>query len=137
MTDDDDDPRYSPEVLRRFNGNWPERASSPRGPDVIHGAAGDREQGAAIELDARVAEGRIAEARFLAFGCPHLMAAASWLTERHGRASIAQQLDAWDWQEAARALGDSAGQICAPAHAPGRRARLGPELVRVGTGSTV
>jgi NifU-like protein involved in Fe-S cluster formation len=101
-SDDDHDRRYSPEVLRRFN-ELAGVGQLPRGPDVIHGAAGDREQGAEIDLDARVAEGRIVEARFLAFGCPHLMAAASWLTEAMvGFGS--QQLAAWDWQEAARAL---------------------------------
>ena len=101
--DNHGDPRYSPEVLRRFK----ERSGVgqlPRGTDVIHGAAGDREQGAEVELDARVIDGHIAEARFLAFGCPHLMAAASWLTE----AMVGfdrQQLGAWDWQEAAQVLG--------------------------------
>ena len=48
-------------------------------------------------------DGRIVEARFLAFGCPHLLAAASWLTERLVGFDR-EQLGAWDWQEAARAL---------------------------------
>ena len=99
---DDADPRYSPEVLRRFK-ELSGVGHLPPGPGVIHGVAGDREQGAEIELDARVADGRIAEARFLAFGCPHLLAAASWLTEAMAGFDL-RQLDAWDWQEAARTL---------------------------------
>jgi NifU-like protein involved in Fe-S cluster formation len=97
-----DDTRYSPEVLRRFK-ELSGVGQVPPGPGVIHGVAGDREQGAEIELVARVSDGRVAEARFLAFGCPHLMAAASWLTE----AMVGfdrEQLGAWDWQEAAREL---------------------------------
>jgi nitrogen fixation protein NifU and related proteins len=99
---DNDDPRYSPEVLRRFE-ELSGVGQLPHSPDVIHGAAGDREQGAEVELDARLAGPHIAEARFLAFGCPHVIAAASWLTE----AMVGfdrEQLGAWDWQEAARAL---------------------------------
>ena len=100
---DNGDPRYSPEVLRRFN-ELSGVGHLARGPDVVHGVAGDREQGAEIELDARVTNGHVAEARFLAFGCPHLMAAASWLTETVVGFDR-QQLGAWDWQEAAQVLG--------------------------------
>ena len=133
-TPPNDDPRYSPEVLGRFRSLAGAGKLAPR-PDVIHGVAGDREQGAAIELDARLHEGRISEARFLAFGCPHLLAAASWLTERMVGFDR-MQLDAWDWQEAAQALGIP----------PAKYARLltlqdaTRDLARnwpVGTGSTV
>lgn len=99
---DQADSRYSPEVLRRFK-ELSGVGHLPRGPGVVHGAAGDREQGAEIQLDARVTDGHVAEARFLAFGCPHLMAAASWLTETVVGFDQ-QQLEAWDWQDAARAL---------------------------------
>ena len=37
------------------------------------------------------------------FGCPHLVAAASWLTERLVGVDRAR-LEGWDWQEAATAL---------------------------------
>ena len=83
------------------SGSCRGRASAP-GPDVIHGARGDREQGAASN-STPAHEGHISEARFLAFGCPHLLAAASWLTERMVGLNRAQ-LAAWDWQEAAQAL---------------------------------
>jgi len=71
--------------------------------DVIVGRAGDREQGAEVVLYFRVESGRVAEARFEAFGCPHFTAAASWLTDRLGGAGRAE-LAGWDWREAAAAL---------------------------------
>jgi NifU-like protein involved in Fe-S cluster formation len=72
-------------------------------PDVVTGQAGDREQGARVEFDVRVENGRVTEARFRAFGCPHCIAAASWLTDRlcNGRR---RDLEQWDWREAAEAL---------------------------------
>jgi NifU-like protein involved in Fe-S cluster formation len=75
----------------------------PPGPDVLTARAGDREQGAEVVLQARVTDGRVAELRYRVFGCPHLLAAASWLTGR------LQGLDrdallAWDWREVSTAL---------------------------------
>ena len=72
-------------------------------PDVARGRAGDREHGAEVALACRVIAGRVTEARFQAFGCPHLVAAASWLTDRlHG--AVREDLEHWDWREAADAL---------------------------------
>jgi len=73
------------------------------GPDVATGRAGDREQGAEVVLQCRVTAGRVAEARFRAFGCPHFIAAASWLTERLTGGSR-DDLERWDWREVAEAL---------------------------------
>lgn len=97
-----DDPRYGAAVRRHF-GKLPGAGSFAAAPDIATGHAGDREQGAEVELYCRVAAGRVAEARFLAFGCPHLLAAASWLTGRLQGAGKAE-LEAWDWREAAEAL---------------------------------
>jgi NifU-like protein involved in Fe-S cluster formation len=72
-------------------------------PPVISGRAGNREQGSEVALQFEVQFGQIARAAFTAFGCPHLLAAASWLTEQvHGWSR--EQLESWDWQAAARAL---------------------------------
>jgi len=71
--------------------------------DVAVGRAGDREQGAEVALHCRVAGRRVTEVRFQAFGCPHFLAAASWLSERLPGAAQ-QELAAWDWREAAGAL---------------------------------
>jgi NifU-like protein involved in Fe-S cluster formation len=96
------DPRYSEEVLRRFR----EAAGAgdlPAGSAAALGRAGDREQGAEVLLAFAVSDGRVTEARFRAFGCPHVMAAASWLTERLKGARRAD-LENWDWREAAAVL---------------------------------
>lgn len=97
-----EDPRYGPEVRRRM-----ERLAGAglldAAPDVAVGRAGDREHGAEVTLQCRVAGGAVVEARFQAFGCPHLLAAASWLTERLCGAAR-EELEAWDWREAAEAL---------------------------------
>jgi cysteine desulfurase len=98
----DDDPRYAPEVGRRFH-DLPGSAALPEGLSHCVGRAGDREQGTEVELQLGVAGDRVEAARFQAFGCPHVLAAASWLTERLPgleRAAVA----AWDWQIAATAL---------------------------------
>ena len=71
--------------------------------DVVAGAAGRREQGVEFSLSARVVGGRIAAARFEAYGCPHCLAAGSLLTE-----SIVgldkEALLRWQWHESAAAL---------------------------------
>ena len=73
------------------------------GPGVVCGVAGDAEQGARVRFEFRVEGGRVLEARFRAFGCPHFIACASWLTDRLRGAGRAD-LEAWDWREAAEAL---------------------------------
>lgn len=100
----DADPRYGGEVRRRMAslaGAAP--AGTAAGAGTVVGRAGEREQGAEVVLLLRLAKGRVTEARYRAFGCPHLLAAASWLTERLvgcGRAD----LERWDWREAAAAV---------------------------------
>ena len=97
-----EDPRYGEEVRRRM-ATLPGAADLPPGPALIVAGAGDREQGAEVLLQARVVGGRAAALSFRAFGCPHFLATASWLTDRlrgHGRT----EFEAWDWREAAAAL---------------------------------
>jgi cysteine desulfurase len=97
-----DDPRYAPEVGRRFR-DMPGSAALPSGLPLCTGAAGDVEQGARVELQLAVAGDRVQAARFAAFGCPHLLAAASWLTERLAGLERTEVVG-WDWQAAATAL---------------------------------
>jgi cysteine desulfurase len=97
-----DDPRYNLEVRRRLH-SLPGWGDLPDAPAVAKGRAGDREQGAAVEFALRIEQDRVAEVRFQAFGCPHLLAAASWVAES-ARGLDHSQLAAWDWQEAARVL---------------------------------
>jgi cysteine desulfurase len=97
-----EDPRYCPEVRHRLD-SLPGAGRLPESPTVVAGHAGDREQGFEVTLQLDVRAGRIADAAFVAFGCPHLLAAASWLTEQVCGWDR-NRLEAWDWQEAARAL---------------------------------
>ena len=97
-----DDPRYSAEVRERMR-SLAGAGRLPGGASVVRAAAGDEEQGARVEFDFDVAAGRVRDARFRAFGCPHFVAAASWLTDRLRGAGRAD-LEAWDWREAADAL---------------------------------
>jgi len=97
-----DDPRYNAEVRRRLDA-LPGWGDLPDGAAVAKGRAGDREQGTEVEIALRIEQDRVAEARFRAFGCPHLLAAASWVAEA-ALGLDCSQLAAWDWQDAARAL---------------------------------
>ncbi len=71
--------------------------------DVIAARAGRRADGAEFSFTALIAQGRVAALRFQAFGCPHCIAAASWLTEKLAGATQ-QDLAQWQWQEAAQVL---------------------------------
>jgi hypothetical protein len=54
------------------------------GPDVYRGAAGNRAQGTWVQFDLHVSGGIIHAARFLAFACPHTIAASAWVAEHAG-----------------------------------------------------
>jgi NifU-like protein involved in Fe-S cluster formation len=57
------------------------------GERVGRGAAGTRAQGTWVQFDIRLSAGetsplQVEAARFLAYGCPHTIAAAAWICER-------------------------------------------------------
>lgn len=97
-----DDPRYAADVQRRLR-DTPGAGDLQGGGVIVVGRAGDREQGAEVRFEFRLEGGRVREARFRAFGCPHFIASASWITERLPGADRAG-LEGWDWREAAEAL---------------------------------
>jgi nitrogen fixation NifU-like protein len=97
-----EDPRYGAEVRRRMASLVGAGSLEPAA-DVATGRAGNREQGAEIVLFCRISGEQVTEARFRAFGCPHFLAAASWLTDRL-RGARRDQIADWDWREAAEAL---------------------------------
>lgn len=74
-------PEYSSEVQRRFERAPRLGRLASQLPGRVSGAAGDVRQGVRVAFEARVAEGRIVECRFRAYGCPHVIAAASWVAE--------------------------------------------------------
>jgi cysteine desulfurase len=102
LPDDCEDPRYNAEVRRRLHA-LPAWGDMPDAPSVAKGRAGDREQGTEVAFALRIERDRVTEARFQAFGCPHVLAAASWVAEA-ALGLDCGQLAAWDWQEAARLL---------------------------------
>jgi cysteine desulfurase len=97
-----DDPRYAAEVVQRLHG-MPGWGRLDAAADVRTGHAGDREQGAEVHLWLRTDGGKVRAARYEAFGCPHLLAAASWLVERLP-GLCREDVGAWDWTAAATAL---------------------------------
>jgi nitrogen fixation NifU-like protein len=75
---------YSQTVKERFER--PSNAGRLLGR-VVSGGAGDESHGTRVEFDFRLRDGIVEEAAFRAYGCPHAIAAASWVAERaSGRA---------------------------------------------------
>lgn len=97
-----DDPRYSAEVRRRFRESAGGGRVAGPGP-VASGGAGDVEQGTRVEFDFELAGERVAGGEFRAYGCPHVLATASWVVERLVGATRAD-LEGWDWRDAAAEL---------------------------------
>jgi len=73
---------YSGEVRQRFETAPRHGRIFAPAAERLHGAAGDVASGVRVEFDARVRAGRIVECRFRAYGCPHVIAAASWVAEQ-------------------------------------------------------
>ena len=62
------------------------RAGVLLGPEVRRGAAGSRAQGTWVQFDLQWAAGgvvpTVSAARFLAFGCPHVIAVSDWVAQQ-------------------------------------------------------
>ena len=69
---------YSKIVLDRFER--PINAGRLHGRDVT-GVAGDESLGTRVEFDFRLRQGVVEKGTFRAYGCPHAIAAASWVAE--------------------------------------------------------
>lgn len=86
--------RYN-ELTRRYFEATPAVGVLPRAPSnaagVFRGSAGQRERGTWVQFEIQVQGGRVLEARFLAFGCPHTIAVASWVAE-NGRGAVSAAL---------------------------------------------
>jgi NifU-like protein involved in Fe-S cluster formation len=57
-------------------------AGELEGPGVFRGAAGDPTLGTWVQFDLQINAGAVAQAKFLAFACPHVIAVSAWLTEQ-------------------------------------------------------
>lgn len=71
---------YSDIVQRHFA--QPVNAGPPDWDPDIHGAAGSVSSGLAMRFWLALDGDRICRAAFAAYGCPHAIATASWVTER-------------------------------------------------------
>ena len=97
------EPEYSPVVVDHFE--HPRNGGQfAAGEGVIRGTAGSVAQGTMFALSARVAADRIEAVRFEAYGCPHCIAAGSWLSERLVGLTRAE-LRVWNWRDADQVLG--------------------------------
>jgi nitrogen fixation NifU-like protein len=96
------EPEYTATVIDHFerprNGGHFEA-----GEGVVQGVAGSVAQGTMFVLSARVAADRIEAVRFEAYGCPHCIAAGSWLSERLVGLTRAE-LHSWNWRDADQVL---------------------------------
>ncbi|HEY4366746.1 MAG TPA: iron-sulfur cluster assembly scaffold protein [Steroidobacteraceae bacterium] len=96
------DPNYSDLVVDHFEN--PRHAGRfAAASDVIEGQGGTPERGAAFSLTARVMGEVIQSVRFEVYGCPHCVAAGSWLSERLVGCT-STDLERWSWREVADVL---------------------------------
>ncbi len=104
------DAGYSPAVRARFSSPaW--AGTLPDGPGERRcGAAEALERRAWVQVEVRVADGRIADARFRAWGCPHVIAACDLALERLLGQPLAAAADL-DVRALADELGAPAGKL--------------------------
>ena len=88
--------------LRRLSPACNEDWVGPGGDWAI-GNAGSTEAGTWVRFALRSRAGRVTEARFKAYGCPHTLAAVAWLAE-HARDKTLAQLAAEGLEEVVRSL---------------------------------
>ncbi len=70
---------YSDKVIDHFER--PRNVATRGGADSLSGRAGSLRSGSLIEFQVQMAGDVIERATFRAWGCPHTIAVASWLTE--------------------------------------------------------
>lgn len=106
---------YSGLVRELFS--QPQHAGSlPEAPGVSTGEAGSIERGAWIRFHLRIESGRVTDARFRAYGCPHTLAAAEWVC-RHivgqsvTEASAAPLQGAAEWARVLEAPAEKLGRL--------------------------
>ncbi len=89
---------YSPEVERYFREPVNLGSAESLAPHQIQGEAGSVERGTWIIIQARVEAGQLETVRFLAYGCPHTIAACCRTTEKLAGAPVGELLNfAPDW----------------------------------------
>lgn len=94
---------YSPLVQAYFDN--PERSGTLQAPpeERVVGLAGSPEQGAAIEFQLRIIDGRVCDVSYRVYGCPHTIAIAAWVADKAMGLAVAE-LGGITPKEAAKAL---------------------------------
>lgn len=82
-------PRYSEAVLALFRSLAGAGDLAPDVRKAVSGEAAALDRGAWVRFAAHIEDGRFADCRFRAFGCPHTLAAASLVASRLRRAPLA------------------------------------------------
>lgn len=72
---------YCSEVRRRFTQTPAAGTLEASLPGRVCGEAEDRALNVWVRFELQIVDGRVAAARFQAYGCPHTIAAASWAAE--------------------------------------------------------
>lgn len=72
---------YAEPIWTRFSA--PGRAGSfaPGTPGVVAGQAGTPAARSVLRIELQIADGRVADARFKAYGCPTSIAVGAWIAE--------------------------------------------------------
>ena len=84
---------YSPEVERYFRELVNLGSAESLAPHQIQGEAGSVERGTWIIIQVRVEAGQLEAVRFLAYGCPHTIAACCRTTEKLAGAPVGELLN--------------------------------------------
>lgn len=94
---------YNPLVREFLVGSQPAAPPDSSQGDWVIGSAGGLEIGTWVRLAFRLQGGRVMEARFKAYGCPHTLASVAWLAE-HARSKTLAELSAEGLEEVVRRL---------------------------------
>ena len=93
---------YHPQVAELFQ-RTPFAGRMEAGPGVFVGKAGAQSDGAEVRFWLKSGGGRIQAISFLAYGCPHTIAAAAWVAH-HARGLALADVGRTAWLEVERAL---------------------------------
>ncbi len=93
---------YSALVMHLFE-RLPHAGRMESAPDVVEGHAGGKLEGAEVRFWLKCVGARIQATSFLAYGCPHTIAAAAWMAQR-ARGMQLMDVERADWREAEQVL---------------------------------
>jgi len=109
------DLKYSA-LVRELFGQPKHVGTLPRGPGVAIGEAGNIERGAWVRFYLGIGGGRVTDARFRAYGCPHTLAAAEWVCRHVTGRSVTEAsspgfVSAPQWATALEAPAEKLGRL--------------------------